>query len=566
MHNFLTQWAIQYNIPQKGLIQLLKGLRQHSNFNLPNDPRTILKTPQSAEPISICGGTYCHIGVRKSIMCYLAAIAKSQEKSLPENITLDFNIDEVSCSRSSQIVLWLIQLYIRESGCDPFVIGVFSGKEKPECNLFLKQFVDELIALKSDGVIFNDTFVFVNIGYFSCDTPAVSFIRGSKGHTGFNSCVKCTQRGLYLDNRLVFPHITKADRTDESFRSRSDPNHHIKKSILESIDDFDMIRSFPVDEMHIVHLGVVKKLIGFWNKSLTKVEKNLMEARVNSVEMTRPFEIRRQIRNLSAISQFKAKECRIFLHFTGPVIMKDILDEKRYKHFLLLHFSMRKMIDKRFLGEIQSIRGLIEKFVHEFKELYGLNQLTYVVHSLLHISDDVVEYGVPRNFSAYKFENNNGKIIKNIRRKNQIAQQVHNRAVENLNVFSIPRRDASLKLEKSVSKKLNECNETIFKQITFKGLRFDSSVRNKWFFTNNHEICAFKYAKESKIIACQKITSSLNNFYDYPSESKDINVFFVEENYLSEDMNVHATSIECKMFFISSNDGLVFFPISNTDD
>lgn len=79
---------------------------------------------------------------------------------------------------------------------------------------------------------------------------------------------------MYLDSRLVFPYVSSANRTDESFRNREDPHHHVRDSIFEHIEDFDMVRSFPVDEMHIVHLGVVKKLIGFWNNSMTNVQKN----------------------------------------------------------------------------------------------------------------------------------------------------------------------------------------------------------------------------------------------------------------------------------------------------
>lgn len=151
-----------------------------------------------------------------------------------------------------------------------------------------------------------------------------------------------------MDSRLVFPYITPADRTDESFRSREDPDHHTKDSILETVIGLDMVRSFPVDEMHIVHLGVMKKLIGFWNMTFTTNQTRTIETRIISVEAHRPFEIRRQIRKISEISQFKAKECRTFLLFTGPVILKDVLDVEKYKHFLLLHFAMRKLSDKRF--------------------------------------------------------------------------------------------------------------------------------------------------------------------------------------------------------------------------
>lgn len=180
IRQYLTEWAIKHNVPQTGFEQLSTILRQHTNFNLPKSAKTILKTPQNTGPISVDSGTYCHIGAEKTLKSYFSALTNNK-KPLPDSITLDFNIDEVSCSKSTQIVLWLIQMSLRGTGCNPFVVGAFHGKNKPDCNSFLKPFVDELNVLRQDGVNFKNKVVCVDIGYFSCDTPAVSYIRGSKG-------------------------------------------------------------------------------------------------------------------------------------------------------------------------------------------------------------------------------------------------------------------------------------------------------------------------------------------------------------------------------------------------
>lgn len=400
MRQFLSEWALEHNITQSALNHLLLGLQRYGSTNIPKDARTLLKTSKSIESVSFCGGTYCNVGIERTLNAYLIALVKNK-RTFPDNlITLDFNIDEVSCSKSTQSVLWLIQMGIRNAECNPFVIGVFQGQHKPKCNDFLKHFVDELNTLISKGLKYDNKLLSIELGYFCCDTPAVSFIRGSKGHTGFSSCVKCTQRGIYLDNRLVFPNITKSDRTHEDYINRMDPEHHIQSSVLETICGIDMIQCFPVDEMHIVHLGVVKKLVNFWNKKLNKQNIKLAETRIELAEKCRPKnEIRRQIRPLSEVTKYKAKEFRTILLFTGPIILKDLLETKYYNHFLILHSAMRKLSICQ-QDDIPSIQKLLEKFVMEFKILYGLNQVTYVVHSLIHLCDSVIRYGKPQQFSA----------------------------------------------------------------------------------------------------------------------------------------------------------------------
>lgn len=275
------------------------------------------------------GGIYCHVGIKTSLLAYFSALLKNQ-MPIPDSVVIDFNIDGVNFSKSTKCSLWLIQMSLKNILLDPFVIGSYYGEQKPSSsNEFLKPLTDELKLVTSNGIDFNQKQIDVRIGTFCDDTPANSFIRGTKGHIGYNSCLKCTQKGLHLDSRMVFPLITSADRTNENFRSREDADHHIQTSILETIEDFDMVRSFPIDEMHIVHLGVMKKLISLWLKTLTKNELAAIGDKLMISEKHRPYEFRRNIRHITEVNQFKAKELRTFLMFTGPFVLKNNINEKK---------------------------------------------------------------------------------------------------------------------------------------------------------------------------------------------------------------------------------------------
>lgn len=334
---FLSKWAIQNNISQTALDSLLAGLNKNTHFNLPKSSEQLLKTSRTANSVPMNDGCYCHIGIEKCLIAAFNVISKNHP--IPLDFILDFSIN-VTYAKSTKSSLWLIQMSIQQFEFKPFVIGAYCGKEKPNINDFLKAFVDELARLTSFGFHYNRETIIIRIGNFCCETPAISFLRGSKGHTGFNSCIKCTQKRIRLDSCLVFPYITQADRTDEDFRSRKDPEHHIKTTILESIDSIGMVRAFPIDEMHIVHLGVMKKLVTMWITTLSKTQLEEIDSKIQTAETYHPFKIRRQIRSLNGFKQFKAKEFRGLLMYTVPFILENILEKRKYENFLLLYFAM----------------------------------------------------------------------------------------------------------------------------------------------------------------------------------------------------------------------------------
>jgi len=67
----LAEWAVNHNITHSALGSLLGILKPH-HANLPADPRTLLKTPQTYVIEQIVGaqgqvGNYCHIGIASGI-------------------------------------------------------------------------------------------------------------------------------------------------------------------------------------------------------------------------------------------------------------------------------------------------------------------------------------------------------------------------------------------------------------------------------------------------------------------------------------------------------------------
>lgn len=170
---------------------------------------------------------------------------------------------------------------------------------------------------------------------------------------------------------MTFPELERITlRTDGSFRNRRHRKHHLGEifsyrlsnaSMLNMIAldhtgtspfeelDMDMINSFPLDYMHLVLLGVFKRLIqiwtGTWNKKwrsnkLGQRERTEIDRRLRYIRFSYPTEFHRIPLALNG-GNLKATELRSILLYTGPAVFKGILSREQYDHFLYLHIGIR---------------------------------------------------------------------------------------------------------------------------------------------------------------------------------------------------------------------------------
>ena len=83
-----------------------------------------------------------------------------------------------------------------------------------------------------------------------CDAPARAFIKSIKSHSGYSSCEKCTVRGEYHTNKVIFPSVDCPLRTDESFDAMTDEEHHIGACPLRPLP-VGCVTQFGLDYMHL---------------------------------------------------------------------------------------------------------------------------------------------------------------------------------------------------------------------------------------------------------------------------------------------------------------------------
>lgn len=257
---FLIEWTLEFNIKRNALNKLLRFLNNNFCPKLPIDSRTLLQTPQKRNEIAINPGRYVHIGIKENLDNFLSNIPELQE------ISLDFNIDGVPISRSSNSCFWPILCKPYHSKGKVFTVGIYHGYNKPNLfSEFLRPFMDELISVTSEFQ-YESRPIRVSVRAFICDTPARCGVTGTKSHTGYSGCGKCTQQGEYIDHQMTFPETDVVLRTNESFRNLTDEDHHVTTTPILELESIDMVKQFPLDYLHLVLLGVVRKLLNMWIK------------------------------------------------------------------------------------------------------------------------------------------------------------------------------------------------------------------------------------------------------------------------------------------------------------
>lgn len=217
--------------------KILNILNKH-NIDVPQDSKGDHGTQMDP-------GQYYHLGLEINIL-------KCLDK-LPDNV----DIPQELCIPTFQSCHF-----------KPFVIGIFHGNSKPySVNNFLSFFVKEASHLSETGLTHSNKNVRIKIHALICDAPAKAFVMSIKGHTGYHGGGKCIQEGHYLKNRMTFPELDNQLRTNESFRLKYDEDHHTGSSALQELTYFDMVSQVPLDPMHLVYLGVTKRLLQSWHKS-----------------------------------------------------------------------------------------------------------------------------------------------------------------------------------------------------------------------------------------------------------------------------------------------------------
>jgi len=531
----LHKWADNFNISRVALGSLLQILHPY-HPRLPVDSRTLLHTPRSATISNVAGGVYHYIGIQSR----LERLHQSGLLTVTNNmcIRMQVNIDGLPLFKSSGMQLWPILGCIKEPDLklsEPFVIGIFAGLVKPKSLAeYLSDFVAEATNLHKYGLQLSDGVVFVRLHSIVCDAPARSFLKNIKSFTGYHGCERCIQRGKYYCSRMTFPDTDSTLRTDDSFINMADEDHHLNDvhSPLAQLS-IGMVTGFVLDYMHLVCLGVVRRLLLLWLRGplplrLSARAVSHLSQKLLSLRSCTPCEFSRKPRSVVDIDRWKATEFRQFLLFTGPLVLRNILPQELYSNFLLLHAAIFCLVHPRYCTQYCDFaRKLLIKFVQHCHHAYGQQFVVYNVHSLVHLPDDVQFFGPLDGISCFPFENFLHSVKRLVRSPYLPLQQVVNRVYErHCHLLTAKQCSDSPVLKHMLHTHSNTDNAVFYmcvetKQYTLRTRDCDNCVCLK---DDKFGRIQYIMQKADEIILVIHVYETVTTFYSYPLDSQNLGI------------------------------------------
>lgn len=204
----------------------------------------------------------------------------------------------------------------------------------------------------------------------------------------------------------------KIDEMDGDGHNPEETNGITLCSPLLKLPCFDMVCGLPTEYMHLVALGVVKKVLSLLlgirkdgglpknkQKALVDLNKSLRAIRT-------PSEFSRRTRDLK-LAHWKAEEYRNMLLFFFPCLLPHLESKDERTLWLLLVFAVRAYVLPR--EEYKSIQRFIDvptvvnRFYGLFHKLFKSKGCSYNIHVFSHLPL-LHQHGPLTSTSAFRFE------------------------------------------------------------------------------------------------------------------------------------------------------------------
>lgn len=569
----LREWISQYNITRNATNALLNILNNVVP-GLPKDYRTVMETPRITETINLNNGHMYYYGIENNVMNKL----KSGIIETKDTILLQINVDGLPLFKSSATDLYPILGMSKEFlDTSPFTIALFCGNGKPDpLEIFLRNFIEELTLLRGKKINFQGKLFSIAVHFFIADAPARSYLRQTVGHTAKLGCEKCHIEGISKDHRITFSQkdfMAFPPKLDDDFTEEVLPKYIHAKSPLISAN-IKMVTQFPLDPMHLVFLGVVKRILlnYYFNVSSVKFSQKIqgeIEEKVLKIHHYISSDFSRKPRTFKELKRWKATEFKLFITYTFPVLFHNALHKEHYNLLLLLHCAVFILSDSNLIEKhINEAESFLKKFVVQSPEHFGESFVVFNVHNLIHLVNDVKLYGNINEFSCFPFENYMNLLKKKLHCANRPLQQIHRR-IEEFNKCSSPLVIQHKKFEpRKIFNKLYD-NEGKLCSFELKLLKIDNLVisvliPDNCVILNSNKICVIKYMKfiEDKYIFEGLKFNYSENLYSKPIESSKLQIFYVSES--KSVIKFSLSDISKKCMIIPHKEGFAVFPLNHS--
>lgn len=370
----------------------------------------------------------------------------------PYNYSLTMNTDGCQVANSSNASAWPVYFQINELPPHMrkkymLLAGIFVDDKHPLMNNLLRPVIDELKNLYETGIVWEPsratevTSRFV-VTVCSVDSPARSLITRTKQFNGYYGCLFCYAKGERNSQKHVYSmrhnfgrlrshKEIKADML-KAYETKNIVNGVKGISSLIALPLFDVINGTVAKAMHAVFLGAIKQhtilLLTVTDSDFYIGSPNNQNEIDNHLLTIRPPSRRSRLpRSIKIHKQWKASEWRNWLDY-APSCLERIIDVKYVEHVALLSQAIHYLNnDSVTVRQLHFAGSLLKTYVTLFEEYFGVQNMSFNIHLLTHLTHTVRNSGPIWAHSAFTFESWNKKIIDKVTSPHARADQIATR-------------------------------------------------------------------------------------------------------------------------------------------
>ncbi|XP_051167820.1 uncharacterized protein LOC127289003 isoform X2 [Leptopilina boulardi] len=368
--------------------------------------------------------------------------------SNPHNYSLTFWTDGLKITRSSRATTYPIVFQVNELSPHArkkhlVLGGIWVANEHPIMNQIIGPIRDELRLIYRLGIRWSPDGIREVISRFivtilTADSVARPDVLRMKRFNGENGCQLCLAPGQRENDTWVYPALPFVERTDASIRTDGlaalQQGHAVNGvkgvSALTTFPEFDMRDGVGVDVAHNAFLGAAKRLVVRYltdagERWYIGTPNEMAAINERLLRIKPPTRISRQPRSILLYKMWKASEWRNWLLYYALPCLDGILAQPYFNHLAMLCQAVYILNSASITdANLNHADRLINDFVNDYQRHYGLVNMVYNVHLLLHLVRSVRMLGPLWAYSALPFESLNKKITDYITSPNGRADQI----------------------------------------------------------------------------------------------------------------------------------------------
>ncbi|XP_031789293.1 uncharacterized protein LOC116418348 [Nasonia vitripennis] len=359
-------------------------------------------------------------------------------------ITYNLSTDGAPLTKSGKRGFWPLQIILN---CLPpksrfkysLICGMLTCTEEPNsdlANLYFNNFKEQAALLYNEGISvtdLNEQKIIIKFCPLAIPVDSVCrpIVQNRIKFNGYFGCSWCYHRGEYIKDVSgiryglleIDPEIRSHASHLKDIKIINSKNLNLTKIISErgvkgditsitKLPHIDMVWSFSYDYMHGLLAGVEQQIFKKWTDSksisnfkLTNQEIKVINQRLLSIQPTQ--DIHRQPRSLKEKGNWKSAEIKSWCLIYSLPCLQGILDDTALKHYSLLVKSLYVLLNNNITKEeLDQCESDLLEFVGKYEIYYGIENMTFNIHTLLYVVDSVKKSGPLWSNSTFPFESN----------------------------------------------------------------------------------------------------------------------------------------------------------------